>query len=229
MKPTERLATATAPDGSLLTLYRHDGAYLIVVDGIELMSTRRTHSEVVLAERACQPLRDTPAPQVLIGGLGLGATLRAALAVLPADARVTLVEILPEVIAWNTSIEYGLSPDAMRDPRVVVRCDDVRNVLGNHPGTFDAIMMDVDNGAESFTTSGNQSLYGERGVRRTVAALRPGGRIIYWSVDREPVFVAQLRRMGLRVQTEQVRSHATSGGFNTLITVSGAVEPPPAR
>jgi spermidine synthase len=229
MKPTERLATATAPDGSLLALYRHDGAYTIVVDGVELMSSRRTHSEVVLAERACAALRATPAPRVLIGGLGLGATLRAALAALPADARVTLVEILPEVIAWNTNAEYGLSTDAMRDPRVAVHRDDVRHVLGNHPGAFDAIMMDVDNGAESFTTTGNQSLYSERGVRRTVAALRPGGRIVYWSVDREPAFVALVRRLGLSVQTEQVRSHATSGGFNTLITVSGAVEQAPAR
>ena len=217
MKPTETLATATAPDGSRLMLYRHDGAYLMVVDGIELMSTRRVHSEIKLAELVCTSLRDTSGASVLIGGLGFGATLTAALRILPPDARVVVAELVADVIAWNNNADWALAGDAMRDPRVTIIHDDVGNVLRSNPGAFDAIMMDVDNGAESFTTGSNKKLYGEKGIRTAMAALRPGGRIAYWSVDTEPAFVRALKGFGLSVQVHKVRSHATSGGYNSVI------------
>jgi spermidine synthase len=219
MKPTETLATATAPDGSRLVLYRHDGAYLMVVDGVELMSTRRVHSEVQLAEVACAPLRDKPGAAVLIGGLGFGITLTAALRLLPPDARVVVAELVRDVIEWNTRPEWELAGDAMRDARVTVLHDDVANVLRQNPGQFDAIMMDVDNGAESFTTGSNKKLYGEKGIRAALDALRPGGCVAYWSVDTEPWFVKVLRRLGLSVDVKRVRSHATSGGYNSIILV----------
>ena len=116
MKKLERLETATTPDGTVLSLYRHDGAYSVRVDGAELMSTRRHNSEDALAELVCAPLRDQPAARVLIGGLGLGFTLKAALAALASDARVVVAEIMPEVIAWNRNSEYdaGLNVEVIK-------------------------------------------------------------------------------------------------------------------
>ncbi|HYW52302.1 MAG TPA: hypothetical protein VE861_16930 [Gemmatimonadaceae bacterium] len=220
MKPTEKLASTTAPDGSVVTLYRHDGSYMMVVDGIELMSTRRVHSEVQLAELSCRALQTMPACAVLIGGLGFGFTLRATLALLPENARVVVAELLADVIAWNRHTDWALAADALRDPRVEVKCADVANTLRENVGGFDAIMLDVDNGAESFTTGSNRSLYGEKGIRAAMAALRPGGRLAYWSVDSEPAFVRALKREGLTVAVHRVRSHATSGGHNTVIVAT---------
>ena len=217
MKPTETLATATAPDGSRLTLYRHDGTYLLVVDGVELMSTRRVHSEVRLAELVCTQLRSASGASVLIGGLGFGATLAAALRLLPTDASVTVAELVGDVIAWNRNPDWALAGEALTDPRVTVLHADVAQVLRANPATYDAIMMDVDNGAESFTTGSNRKLYGEAGIRAAIAALRPGGSVAYWSVDTEPAFVKALRRAGLTVSVHRIRSHATSGGFNCVI------------
>src|SRR6186713_2280673 len=128
MKPYERLGEARTPDGTLLTLYRHDGAYLIRADGVELMSTRRHLSEVRLAEVACAPIRDVPNARVLIGGLGLGFTLRAALEALRPDAEVVVAELVAEVIQWNADPAYELSAEAMRDPRVHVLQTDVVDV-----------------------------------------------------------------------------------------------------
>ncbi len=217
MKPVEKLANAAAPDGSTVTLYRHDGAYLMVVDGVELMSTRRVHSEVQLAALACAALKDEPGASVLIGGLGFGATLRAALAMLPADARVVVAEIMQEVIDWNLHPDWALAGDAMFDPRVTMLRRDVIDVLRENVGTFDAILLDVDNGAESFTTGSNKKLYGEKGIRQAAAALKPGGTLAYWSVDSENAFVRSLKREGLTTAVHKVRSHATSGGYNCII------------
>lgn len=222
MKPTERLASASAPDGSVLTLYRHDGAYMMVVDGIELMSTRRVHSEVQLAELVCAPLRGQPDAAVLIGGLGFGFTLQGALRLLAKDARVVVAEIMREVIDWNLNPEWALAGSAMQDSRVSIVRDDVANVLRLSAGAFDAIMLDIDNGAESFTTGSNRKLYGEKGIRAAIAALRPGGRLAYWSVDTEPRFVKSLKSAGLTVSVHRIRSHATSGGYNCVIV--GALE-----
>jgi spermidine synthase len=223
VKPTERLASATAPDGSVLTLYRHDGAYMMVVDGVELMSTRRVHSELQLAELVCAPLSQRVDAAVLIGGLGFGFTLTESLRLLPGSSRVMVAEILPEVIEWNLHPEWPLAGSAMHDARVTVLRDDVMNVLRNNAGAFDAIMLDIDNGAESFTTGSNKKLYGEKGIRAAIAALRPGGRLAYWSVDTEPAFVRALKAAGLKVSLHKVRSHLTSGGFNCVIvgTVAG--------
>jgi spermidine synthase len=216
MKKLERLDAATAPDGSVLTLYRHDGAYVIRVDEVELMSTRRHNSEERLAELVCAPLADRAAVQVLIGGLGLGFTLKAALRLLGADARVVVAEIVEAVIGWNRNAEYPLAGEALNDPRVDLRHDDVADVLRASPGAFDAIMLDVDNGAEPLIISGNLQLYRDAGIRLAVAALRPGGRLAYWSVHRDPSFEASLRGAGLEVETISSRAHATAGPWHTL-------------
>jgi len=216
MKPVERLGAARTPDGTEVVLYRHDGAYLIRAGGVELMSTRRHHSEDRLAELACAPLRDVAGARVLIGGLGLGFTLKAALRTLRDDAEVIVAELLAEVIAWNAEPAYGLSAEAMRDPRVRVVHDDVANVVRAEPAGFDAILLDVDNGAEAMLTSSNARLYAAPGVAQTLAALRAGGTIAYWSASDDPRFVQLLQRAGLAVRALRVRAHAAGGPTHTL-------------
>ncbi len=216
MKPLETLGEATTPDGTRMVFYRHDGAYLIRADGVELMSTRRHLSEDRLAEVACEPLREVSGARVLIGGLGLGFTLRAALRVLPADADVVVAELMAEVIAWNANPDYALSADAMQDPRVHIVHDDVVRVLRANPAGFDAIMLDTDNGPEGMIMAENERLYAQRGIRDTVAALRPSGRIVYWSVADDVRFAGQLEHAGLVVQAQRVRAHETSGPMHTL-------------
>lgn len=228
VKPTECLGTATAPDGTVLTLYRHDGAYSIRVGGVELMSTRRYRSEDRLAELTCGPLARTAGARVLIGGLGLGFTLRAALRALAPDAHVVVAELVAGVIAWNQTAAYGLAAEALGDPRVTLRHADVAEVLREARGTFDAILMDVDNGAEALTTAGNAPLYRAAGIRTAAAALRPGGCLAYWSAGTDAAFEAALRRAGLAVDAVQVRAHGTAGARHMLY-VARAGEPQPQR
>jgi spermidine synthase len=227
VKRVERLGQAVAPDGTVLALYRHDGDYAIRVDGQELMSTRRHHSEDVLAERVCAPLREREGARVLIGGLGLGFTLRAALRSLGADARVVVAEIVEEVIRWNQEPGYALAADALRDPRVELRHDDVGHVLQASPGGFDGIMLDVDNGAGALTTRGNAALYRAQGIRRAAAALRPGGRLAYWSAVEDAAFEKALRREGLTVEAVRVRAHPGLRLWHTLYVAQRAEEAPP--
>ncbi len=216
MKPLERLGEARTPNGTVLALYRHDGAYLIRADGVELMSTRRHLSEDRMAEVACAPIREVPSARVLIGGLGLGFTLRAALRAVGPDAEVVVAELVDEVIAWNANPAYGLSADAMADPRVRVVHDDVINVLRANPGGFNAIMLDTDNGPDGMLMTENARLYAARGIAATVAALRPDGLIVYWSVGDDPRFVGMLQDARLRIETLRVRAHDTSGPMHTL-------------
>jgi len=216
MKPLERLGEARTPDGTLLQLFRHDGAYLIRADGVELMSTRRHHSEDKLAEVACAPLGAKTKARVLIGGLGLGFTLREALRHLGPDAEVVVAELVAEVITWNANPAYALSAEAMADPRVRIVHDDVSNVLRMHRGAFDAIMLDTDNGPEGMIMKENSRLYATRGIANTMAALKPGGTIAYWSVGDDPDFERALQNAGLTVKTMKVRAHVTSGPLHTL-------------
>ncbi|GAB1343648.1 polyamine aminopropyltransferase [Gemmatimonas sp.] len=216
MKPLERLGEAKTPDGTVLQLYRHDGAYLIRADGVELMSTRRHLSEDKLAEVACAPLKATRGARVLIGGLGLGFTLREALRHLGPDAEVVVAELVAEVIEWNANPDYALSSEAMADPRVRIVHDDVSNVLRKNVGGFNAIMLDTDNGPEGMIMKENSRLYAVRGIANTMAALRPNGTIAYWSVGDDPDFERSLQNAGLQVKAMKVRAHATSGPYHTL-------------
>jgi spermidine synthase len=220
MKPYEKLGEATTPDGTILALYRHDGAYLIRADGVELMSTRRHHSEDRLAELACAPVADRPGVRVLVGGLGLGFTMRAALRVLPEDAQVVVAEFLPDVIAWNTNPAFGISVESMQDPRVQLVQDDIVHVLRDNLAGFDAIMLDTDNGPDGLLMSENTRLYSARGVTTTLAARRPGGVLAYWSVADDPRFARALRQRGLRVETVHARAHESSGPFHTIYVVT---------
>lgn len=216
VKKLEQLDQATAPDGTVLTLCRRDGDYFIRADGVVLMSTRRHASEDRLAELVCAPLRSVPAARVLIGGLGLGFTLRTALDILAADAGVLVVELVAAVIRWNAEPAWNLAASALRDPRVTLRHADVADVLAASPDTFDGIMLDVDNGAEALSTARNARLYRAAGIRAAAAALRPGGRVAYWSAAADPAFADALRRAGLHVESAAARAHATAGPRHTI-------------
>ncbi len=216
MKKLEKLADATAPDGTKLTLYRHDSANTIRVNGVELMSSRRHHSEDALAEFVCTPLQHAKSARVLIGGLGLGFTLKAALTILPRDVKITVAELVEEIIAWNENPEYDLAGVALTDSRVSLQHIDVMKVLQRNIGAFDAIMLDVDNGAEPRTTRGKAALYKSGGMHFAAAALHPGGRIAYWSANSDNALETSMQQAGLRVQSHSVRAHATSGPFHTI-------------
>ena len=216
MKPTILRDRALTPDGQPLTLHEHDGVFTIRVGTVELMSSRQHHSEERLAELACAGLRGRPRARVLIGGLGMGFTLRAALGCLAADAEVAVVELMPAVIRWNRTPEYGLGADALGDPRVTVIEGDVVDVLRDSPGRFDAAILDVDNGASGLSVASNDRLYSPRGLVRAAAALRPGGCLAVWSADDDPAFADRLGRAGFTVTTERVRVHAGGGGWTTL-------------
>jgi spermidine synthase len=225
VKPTERLAEATTPDGTRLLLTRHDGQYYLRADGVELMSTRRSQSEEALGRLGCEGLAARPGVRVLVGGLGFGFTLRAVLAAVADDAEVVVVELLPEVVAWNREPAWDLAKDALADPRVQVLTEDVQAVLGRERGGFDAILLDVDNGAEAFTTRSNARLYTKAGIAQAVAALRPGGTVAYWSADAEPRLVRALERSGLTVSVSEVAAYLR--GRVTHCVIVGRATPAP--
>ncbi len=216
MKKFERIEETASPDGTPLTLYRHDGAYYLHAAGVELMSTRRHHSEERLAGLVCQSLTETPEAQLLIGGLGFAFTLRAALTLLRPDASVLVVELLEAVIRWNRDPGLGLGAAALEDPRVTLLHDDVANVLASSPARFHGITLDVDNGTDALTSARNARLYHDQGIRTAAAALRAGGSLAYWSADADPRLAAALRRAGLDVEETVARAYAGGGARHYL-------------
>jgi spermidine synthase len=216
MKPTLLLDRATTPDGTPLTLHEHDGTLSIRVGGVELMSTRQHHSEERMAELTCAGLSGCKAAAVLIGGLGLGFTLRETLRHLAADATVVVAELVPAVIAWNRNPTYGLATDVIDDPRVEIVIGDVAEVLAESRGRFDGIMLDVDNGARGLTAAANDGLYGMKGLGTARAALKPRGRLAVWSAGPDHRFAARLEETGLAVEVVKARTHPTGGSWNTI-------------
>lgn len=229
MKPTILRDQATTPDGTPLTLHEHDGAFTIRVGGVELMSSRQHHSEERLAELACAGLRDRPGARVLVGGLGMGFTLRTALAHLDPRAAVMVVELMPAVVAWNRTVAYGLGADALADPRVELVEGDVADVIRCGRGHFDAVILDVDNGASGLSLGSNERLYDKQGLATAMAALRPGGCLAVWSSADDPAFAERLRRAGFAVTVEKSRVHAGGGGWTTLFIGRSAFTLPGPR
>lgn len=216
MKPWTKLDQALTPDGKVLSLEEHDGTYAIRVDGVPLMSTRQHSSEEKLAELACARLRTVRGARVLIGGLGFGFTLKAALAALPDDADIVLAEILGAVIDWNRNPSFGLAAQAMADPRVTVRRCDAGTLIRESRDTFDAIILDVDNGPAALSTQANAHLYSFEGLRDARAALRPSGCVAFWSVAPDAAFERLLAQSGFAVEVVRTRAHKTGGRWHTL-------------
>ncbi len=216
MKPTRLLDRAVTPDGRPLTLHEHDGTLSIRVGGVELMSTRQHHSEERLAELACEGLRDRPRAAVLIGGLGLGFTLRETLRHVGPDARVVVAELVPAVVAWNRDPAHGLAADVIDDPRAEIVVGDVAELLRESRGRFDAIMLDVDNGAAGLTAASNDRLYVATGLGAVRAALKPGGRLAVWSAVDDPAFARAMEDAGFDVEVVKARTHPTSNSWNRI-------------
>lgn len=209
MKPWETLATATTPDGSTLELRRHDRDYVIRADGYDLMVSRAHGSESAMMALACpQPTSDAC---VLVGGLGMGYTLAATLDLLPESASVVVGELIPEVVEWNRGVLGPLAGHPLDDPRSEVYEGDIADVIDGSRSRFDAILLDVDNGPDSFTQPGNSRLYTRAGLAAARAALRPGGGLAVWSVGHEPTFERRLRAAGFEPSTHALNAHGKRG------------------
>jgi len=205
--PWQTLGRARAPDGGELILYQRDGEFVIRVDGRELMSSRAHGSEEEMARRACgSSVRD-----VLIGGLGLGYTVRAALDSLSADARVVVAEIVPAVVDWNRGPLAHLAGRPLEDPRVSVEVSDVGRVL-RAGRRWDTILLDVDNGPIALTRKGNHALYGPTGLTVAKSALRRGGVLAVWSAHCDEGFVSRLRKAGFSAEAIDVPARGVAGG-----------------
>jgi spermidine synthase len=201
MKPNRKLAEATTPDGGRLTLHEHDGNYCIRLSGQPLMHSTVASSELLLGELAVARLADQANPCVLVGGLGLGFSLKSVLAKLGADATVHVAELIPQVVDWNRTFLAGLNGALLDDARVEVFVEDVWDVLARAgPDRYDAILLDIDNGPTAMAHKPNARLYNPAGVRMMSAALKPGGRAAFWSAAPDRVFAATLSMIGFRVE-----------------------------
>lgn len=211
MIPWETIGETSTPDGTRITLRRRGHEFLLLADGRSLMPSTMTGSEQALAVSGCRHLAGVPAPQVLIGGLGMGFTVRAALDVLPAGARVVVAELVPEVQTWNEQVLGQLAGHPLRDPRVRVQIGDALQVVRATPGNWDAILLDVDNGPAEFAAAGNDHLYGPAGLYSLNRGLRRLGVLAIWSAWEDRSFARRLQAAGFAVTLEKARGHKGRG------------------
>lgn len=216
MRNREVIGTATTPDGEQLILSKEGDDYIFRMGGVTLMSSRTYGSEQTMAPVAAEALGPRPRPRVLVGGLGMGYTLRAALDTFGSGAQIVVSELLPAVVYYNRGVLAELAGRPLDDPRVQVIEGDVRGPL--RAGGWDVVLLDVDNGPDPFTTSGNASLYSNRGVALLADSLAHNGVLVVWSAFASPPFVERLRRAGLRVREERVyaRPDVRKGARHTL-------------
>ena len=212
MKPWELLGETRAPDGTLLVLTRHDREYVILANGKSLMSSRMHGSEEALATIVCRRARTSARPCILVGGLGMGFTLRATLDALPPEASVIVAELVPAVVEWNREVLAPLADHPLKDRRVEVIIGDVADTLASSRGRFDAVLLDVDNGPAAFTATHNARLYDDGGLAAARAALKPDGVIAVWSAWEDRRFEQRLKHAGFTVQVERVRGRLKKGG-----------------
>jgi len=194
MKPTLQIAKALTPDGEELVLYKHDADFSITVNRQELMTSRAHESELELARLGCARIQSRANPTVLIGGLGMGYTLRQALDVLQPRASVVVSELIPEVVAWNREHLGVLNNHPLRDPRVVLRLGDVMRLIQQSEHVFDAILLDVDNGPAALTSESNERLYSRQGLQTCLQALHAKGCLSIWSGAIDNAFEKRLRQ-----------------------------------
>jgi spermidine synthase len=211
VKPFTLLGQAQAPDGTALKLVRRDDEYLILAGGRPLMSSRMHDSEEVLAEAACREARMLKHSRVLIGGLGMGFTLRAALRILTSQATVIVVEVVHAVVEWNRGPLGALAGHPLNDERVHVEIRDVAAIIRSGSHRFDAILLDVDNGPAAFTISNNDGLYDDEGIAHAFRALNRNGVLAVWSAREDKKFERRLSQAGFKVKVERVSGRAKSG------------------
>jgi spermidine synthase len=213
----ELLDQTLSQDGTVLKLLRRGDEYLILADEQPLMSSRTHGSEEALATFACTNVKTLHHPTVLIGGLGMGFTLRATLDLLPPNATVVVSELLPAVVAWDRGPLGHLAAHPLNDPRVRIEIQDVAVTLRSASAQFDAVLLDVDNGPAAFTTSNNAAVYDARGIATAFAALKPNGTLAIWSARDDQKFVKRLRQASFAVEVQQVRARLKKGGARHTI------------
>ena len=212
MKPWEVLGETRTPDGTAMALTRRDKEFVILANGRSLMSSLMHGSEEALAALACPKVRRVEEPSVLIGGLGMGFTLRATLNLLPSHARIIVAELVPAVVEWNRGPLGPLAEHPLKDRRVDVVVGDVATVLSASRNIFDAVLLDVDNGPAAFTASANVGVYSDRGLAAARAALKDDGVLAIWSAWDDRKFVQRLRYAQFDVEVEHVRGRLKKGG-----------------
>ena len=220
MKPNIQLASTTAPDGTAITLFEHDGDYAIQAGRQQLMNSRQHESELELARLGCERIAGHRAPHLLIGGLGMGYTLRQALDMLPPKATVTVAELLPEIVRWNRDLIGHLCDHPLHDSRVKVKTTDIMDLIRRTAEAFDAILLDIDNGPQAFTTESNRGLYSPAGIKACMRAMHSKGCLAIWSAFSDKRFEHLLQRLGLHVRAYPAAASKSSKRFSRCIWVA---------
>jgi spermidine synthase len=212
VQPLEIIGETLTPNGTDIKLTRRGNEYIILANGKSLMSSRMHGSEEALATFACRRAQTLKQPSILIGGLGMGFTLRATLDFLPPDATIVVAELVPAVVDWNRGALGALAGYPLKDGRVRVHVGDVAVALRSGLSHFDAVLLDVDNGPAPFTSSDNARIYDDSGLAVAYAALRLGGVLAVWSAREDRKFEQRLRYAGFTVEVERVRARLKKGG-----------------
>jgi spermidine synthase len=221
MIPWEKIDTARVPGtDDELRLMRRGKEFSIMLGTNELMNSRLSGSEAALATLAAKKIEKVAKPHLLIGGLGMGFTLRAALGVLGSEAQIVVAELVPSVIAWARGPMAEIFGESLTDLRVSIRETDVTEIIRSQRSTFDAILLDVDNGPEGLTRKGNDALYSLTGLQAAHAALRPGGVLAVWSSGPNPAFAKRLRSAGFDVNEVNIRATGRGGGARHVIWIA---------
>jgi spermidine synthase len=223
MIPWVHLASAQAPEGGELKLMQRGHEYSIMLGGNELMGTRLSGSEEALARLCAERIGERPGARLLIGGLGMGFTLRAALACLAPDAKITVAELVPAVVEWARGPLASVFDGCLHDPRVTVFAGDVGDLIRGHPLAWDAIALDVDNGPEGLTRPANDGLYSPAGLGAAKHALTPGGVLAVWSSAPSERFAGRLAKAGFAVEEKRVRAGRTGRGARHVIWLAARV------
>jgi spermidine synthase len=210
--------TVPLPDGrGDIRLIQRADEFSIMLGTIALMNSRLSGSEEAMASLSWERISDRPHAHMLIGGLGMGFTLRAALAELPATARITVAELMPAVLSWARGPMAPIFDGCLDDPRVDIQIDDVRNTIRTGKGSYDVILLDVDNGPDGLTIETNDALYSMGGLAAAKAALRPGGVLAVWASAPDRTFTERLKRAGFKVEEERVRANRKKRGSRHVI------------
>ena len=223
MIPRVLLGTAEVPGGPPLKLFQRGGDFTIALERNDLMSSRMSGSEAALGTLTCQRLPSGRAPRLLIGGYGMGFTLRAVLEAIGPLATVVVAELVPAIIAWARGPMEKLTAGCLDDPRVELQLADVATLLGAPDSGYDAILLDVDNGPDGLTRPGNDRLYSASGLARARAALRPGGTLAVWSAAPDPAFARRLVQAGFEVDEVRIRARANGKGPTHVIWLASAL------
>lgn len=217
MLPWVELGRAKVPGGGEFRLMQRGQEFTIFAGPIELMSSRQAGSEEAMANVAAERIGGRAKARVLIGGLGMGFTLRAALVAFRPDAELVVAELVPEIAgAWARGPLAAIHGASLDDPRVTLQLGDVGGLMARDAGKFDAILLDVDNGPEGLSRPGNDRLYSHGGIAAAKAALRPGGMLAVWSVAPDPQFTRRLQQSGMQVEELKARAHGGKGARHVI-------------